>query len=242
MRSRIPVTILCLIVMVLYSTHSIYAADVLNRLTHGDQYSLALGMVVSTSDTAMTFQVETVISGESLPSIISVKITGAFMERAAPNTELEPGEYAVLSLDKEAGMYTVAWGFFEVSSLDMATLKVIAGPLPPGDLVAFQWYINSGGVENNFYFIGTTAYVRHSDGTSTRLDPPIEQPANMDLDLSETGADAASEEIPESELDMPPPVNSTPVSKPQYVLLVLGGVVLIGGCVYGLFRAKRNAC
>ena len=37
-------------------------------------------------------------------------------------------------------------------------------------------------------------------------------------------------------------VNITPVSEPQYVLLVLGGVVLIGGCVYGLFRAKRNAC
>lgn len=183
MRSRIPVTILCLIVMVLYSTHSVYAADVLSRLTHGDQYSLALGTVVSTSETTMTFQVETVISGKSLPSIISVKVPGASMEIAAPDTKLATSEYAVFSLNKEAGMYTIAWGFFEVSSLDIATLKVIEGPLPPGDLVAFQWYINSGGVENDFYFIGTTAYVRHSDGTSTQLYPPVEQPTKMDLGL-----------------------------------------------------------
>jgi len=189
----------------------------------------------------MTFQVETVISGESLPSIIGVKIHSAFMETAAPDTKSELSKYAVLSLNKEAGMYTVAWGFFEVSSLDIATLKVIEGPLPAGDLVAFQWYINSGGVENDFYFIGTTAYVRHSDGTSTQLYPPVEQPAKMDLDLSGTNADSASEEIPQSELDMMQQVNGTPVSKPPDLLLVLGGVVLIGSCVYGLFRAKRNA-
>lgn len=236
MRSRIPATVLFLIVIALCSTYAVSAADMLCRLTHGDQYALALGTVVSTSETAITFQVETVISGESLPARISVEVPGAYMETA----KLGPSEYAVISLNQEARMFTMAWGIFEVSSLDIATLKVMEGPLPAGDLAAFQWYINSGGVENDFYFIGTTAYVRNSDGTSTQLYPPIEQPARQDLDLPGTSADSAGEEIQPGELDMTQPAGITPVSTPQYEFLVLGGVILIGACVYALLRQRET--
>ena len=81
----------------------------------------------------------------------------------------------VFSINKEAAKYTIAWGFFKVSSLDITTLKVVEGPLALGDLAAFQWYINSAGRENDFYFIGTSAYVRHADGTSTQLYPAAEE-------------------------------------------------------------------
>lgn len=236
MRSRKPATILCLIVMALYSTYAVSAADVLSRLTHGDQYSLALGTVVSTSETALTFQVETVISGESLPAMISVKVPGASMETVKSG----PGEYAVISLNQEARMYTVAWGIFEVSSLDIATLKIMEGPLPAGDLAAFQWYINSGGVENDFYFIGTTAYVRNPDGTSTQIYPPIEQPARQDSDLPGTSADSAGKEIQPGELDMTQPAGITPVSTPQYEFLIPGVIILIGACVYALLRRRET--
>ena len=38
-------------------------------------------------------------------------------------------------------------------------------------MAALEWYINSGGTENDFYFINTTAYVRNADGTSTQIYP-----------------------------------------------------------------------
>jgi len=180
MRLRISIIALCLTAVVLCIVPSVYAGDVLARLTHGDQYSLVLGTVVSVSDTTARFEVETIISGESLPSVVGVQVPGGFMEMLAPHMRLEPSDYAVLSLDKEATKYTIAWGFFKVSSLDIATLEIIEGPLPPGDLAALQWYINSGGVENDFYFSGTTAYVRHPDGTSTQLYPPTDEPAEVE--------------------------------------------------------------
>jgi hypothetical protein len=133
---------------------------------------LALGSVVSISDTTVRFEVETIISGKTLPSVISVEIPDECMGMEAPN--LAPGNYAVLSLNKEAAPYTIAWGIFKVSSLDMATLGIIEGTLPLPDQMAFQWYLNSEGTERDFYFVGTDAYVRHSDGTSTRLYPSPE--------------------------------------------------------------------
>jgi hypothetical protein len=180
MRPRTSIIAFCLAAAMLSVVPSVYAADVLHRLTHGDQYALVLGTVVSVSDTTARFEVETVISGGPLPPVVSVEGPGPFMEAAAPHSSLEPGDYAVFSLNREVAKYTIAWGFFKVSSLDITTLKVVEGPLPPGDLAAFQWYINSEGRENDFYFIGTSAYVRHADGTSTQLYPPVEEGARVE--------------------------------------------------------------
>jgi hypothetical protein len=175
MQLRIPIIILCLTAVALCLAPSVHAADALSRLTHGDQYALALGTIVSASDASVRFEVGTIISGKALPPVINVQVPGPFME-AAPYTKLEPGDHAVLSLDQEADQYTVAWGCFKVSSLDITTLEVIEGPLSQGDLAALQWYINSQGTENDFYFVGTNAYVRHPDGTSTQLYPPPPEP------------------------------------------------------------------
>jgi hypothetical protein len=74
-------------------------------------------------------------------------------------------------LDRDGEKYLIAYGIYQVSSLDIQTLQVLDGPLWRGDLAALQWYINSGGLENDFYFVDSTAYVRNSDGTSTQIYP-----------------------------------------------------------------------
>jgi len=172
MRLRLSIIALCLTAIAVCVVPSVYAGDVLSRLTGGHQYSLALGSVTSISGTTVRFEVETIISGKTFPSVISVEIPDECMGMEAPN--LAPGNYAVLSLNKEAALYTIAWGIFKVSSLDMVTLEIIEGTLPLPDQMAFQWYLNSEGTERDFYFVGTDAYVRHSDGTSTRLYPSPE--------------------------------------------------------------------
>lgn len=189
MRLRRVSLALGLIVALVSMVSPLYAADVLARLTHGDQYALALGTVVAMSESVADVEVATVIAGESLPDVISVAVPGEFMAMAAPGMRLTPGDAAVFSLNRDAATYSVAWGVFKVSSLELATLEVIEGPLPRGDLAALQWYLNSGGVENDFYFIGTTAYVRRPDGTSVQIytespqvSPPAADPAAFEGD------------------------------------------------------------
>lgn len=253
MRLRISIIALCLTAAMLCFVPSVYAADVLARITHGDQYSLVLGTVVSVSDNTARFEVETIISGESLPSVVSVEAPGMFMEMVAPHMSLEPSDYAVLSLNKEAAKYTIAWGFFKVSSLSLATLEIIEGPLPPGDLAAFQWYINSEGTENDFYFIGTSGYVRHQDGTSTQLYPPMDKPAEVDLspDSVEGASNKAqassgisegsiSDEEAVSEMVATPQGGKTFASEWRYVPIAVA-LVLAGCFTYWIVKTKQSA-
>ncbi len=175
MRLRPSGIALCLTAIAVFVAPSVHAGDVLSRLTSGHQYSLALGTVVSISDATVRFEVETIISGKTLPSVINVEIPDEWVVSNAQG--LGPGNHAVFSLKKEAARYTIAWGFFRVSSLDMGTLEIIESTLPPGDVAALQRYINSEGTETDFFFIGTTAYVRRPDGTSKQLYPPTDEPA-----------------------------------------------------------------
>jgi hypothetical protein len=215
MRLRVAIIALCLTAIVVCVVPSVYAGDVLSRLTGGHQYSLALGSVVSISDTTVKFEVETIISGKTLPSVISVEIPDECMGMKAPG--LAPGNYAVLSLNKEATLYTIAWGIFKVSSLDMVTLEIIEGTLPLPDQMAFQWYLNSEGTERDFYFVGTDAYVRHSDGTSTRLYPP---------------------ECEASEVE--PPTESVAVKWKYAIIAVI--LLLAGSITWWVLRVKQSAC
>ncbi len=189
---------------------------------------MALGTVVSVSDATIRFEVETTISGEMLPSFIDVEIPDTFM--GAETRSLRPGDYAVLSLDEGTTLYTIAWGFFKVSSLNMATLEVIDGTLGPGELAAFQWYVNSGGAERDFYFIGENAFVRHSDGTATQLYPPTDEPAEV-KPSSDSGT--ASKVVAARD-------ETTIASEWRYVLIAVA--LFLAGCLtYRIVRTKQSA-
>jgi hypothetical protein len=225
MRVRTSIVVFCLAAVVLWVVSPVHAADVLHRLTHGDQYALALGTVVSVSEAVAGFEVDTVISGGPLPPAISVEGLGPSMEMIAPDMRLKAGDYVVLSLNREVTKYTVAWGVFKVSSLDIPTLRVVAGPLAPGDLAALQWYINSGGRENDFYFIGTSGFVRHADGTLTQLYPPTDEPA---------GVAPAPDPVEEGE------EGDGEAFALEWVYALFAGLLLVAGCLACVIAKARR--
>ena len=135
-----------------------------------------------------------------------------------------------------------------------ATLEIIEGTLPPWDSAAFQWYINSEGTETNFYFIGTSAYVRRPDGTSTQLYPPTDEPVEVkpSSDLvertnNEARTSSGTSEGPTSDTEAASEVVATPqggrafFSELRYVLIVV--VLALAGCfTYAIVKAKQSAC
>lgn len=150
----------------LFNSTPVWAADALHRFTHNDQDSLVLGTVAAIKEEKVVVQVSKTISGQTLPGIISVKEPRGLVK-------LSPNDKVLLSLDKADGHYKVAWGYCVVSSLDPKNLKVISGNFSKGEQSAIEHYVNSGGKENDFAFDGTTGFLRHQDGTSEQIYPPV---------------------------------------------------------------------
>jgi hypothetical protein len=163
------VIVILLVIISILVADTTYAMDMLHALTHEMQYSLALGEVIEINDSSAKIRIEEIVSGKSLPDVISIDIPGDFLPEYEP--ELKTKDYVVVSIDKEGENYSVLMGYYKVTGLEMEKLEIISGPLPAGDLAALQWYINSGGKENDFYFIGTNAYVRNSDGSEKMIYP-----------------------------------------------------------------------
>lgn len=238
MRLRLFIIAMCLTAIVTGAVPPAYAGDVLFYLTSGYQYSLALGTVVSVSDTAIRFEVETIISGETLPSFIDVEIPDTFMEVESPS--LRPGDYAVLSLDEGAALYTVAWGFFKVSSLNMPMLEIIDGTLGPAESAAFQWYLNSGGTEKDFYFVEENGYVKHSDGTSTQLYPPLDKPARVELSSASVGRTNLEAQAPSGTSERPIGNKGATIA-PEWGYVLIAVTLLLAGClIYGIIKTKHR--
>jgi hypothetical protein len=210
------VVMVCVMLVMLGVTSTVFAADMLHRLTHGDQDALALGTIADIAGERVNLEVETVIAGKLLPACVSVD---GVLSSSFSSWDLQVGDYVVMSINQSSGGYTVAWGIYQVTSLDLNSLDVVAGPLGPGDLAAFQWYINSGGVENDFYFVEGEAYVRHPDGTSQQIYPREAQPASSAIAVR--GGQSLGDAVG------------------LYALLVLCGAVLIGGVCVVIWNRER---
>jgi hypothetical protein len=141
------------------------AADILSRLTHNDQYALALGKVTKVLPTSFEISNLKVISGHRLPTRITIKSKESF--------DLKPGEKVLISLGRENSGYRIKWGMFRVSSLNPQKLRIIRSNYPPGDKAALEHYIHTNGTENDFFFIFDSAFVRNPDQTFTRIYPEL---------------------------------------------------------------------
>lgn len=173
---KVRVILILIIVMALTATCPAFAADLLWRLTHDDQDSLVIGEVEKVDGNTLEVKVAYVISGKPTKPSIKVEVKEWDFQRVG---QVRPGDKLVLSLDKNVFTYSVKYGIYKVSSLDYQTLKIIAPTKFAGDMAAFQWYINSGGKENDFYFKEGVVFVRDKSGTSRQIYPlPIaDQPS-----------------------------------------------------------------
>lgn len=164
MMSKKFIKLLFSLLVIFWLVPNAFAADILHRLTHGDQYALAFGSVLSSDDRTLVIEVKKVISGKRVSSPVRVATPGRAVD-------LKAGDHVVISLEKKGAKFKLKWGVFKVSPGEISTLKVLAGPLPAADLAALQRYINSGGKAKNFYFIENKVFLRNPDGTSTQIYP-----------------------------------------------------------------------
>ncbi|NLJ76460.1 MAG: hypothetical protein GX325_04265 [Peptococcaceae bacterium] len=75
-------------------------------------------------------------------------------------------------MKKDGPEYNKAWGIFKGTTGDYQTLKLLSPeiryPYYCGDIAALQWYVNSGGTDQEFFFDQDRVYVC-LPGDETRL-------------------------------------------------------------------------
>ncbi|PAB60322.1 hypothetical protein [Anaeromicrobium sediminis] len=170
--------VLIIFILIFCSVSEVLAGDILFRLTHGDQDALVIGKITDHKRSKYTVEVIHVVSGELNKKTITIisDFKYRFLE-IEPNIE----DYCVLSLDKSIWSYKIKWGSYKVNSDNYKTLKFIKTGLSDGakaDLTAFEWYINSGGKEKDFYFEGTKVYLRQKNGESIIIYPVEDEKIN----------------------------------------------------------------
>lgn len=154
------------------------------RLTHGDQDALVIGKISDQGVSKYTVEVIHVISGKLNKKTIKIHsdFKYSFLD-IKPSIE----DFCVLSLDKGILGYEIKWGVYKVSSDDYKTLKFVKTALSDGikaDLTAFEYYINSNGKDNDFYFEGNTAYLRQKNGKSIVI-YPVKDKEDKDISVNE---------------------------------------------------------
>lgn len=166
---RVYVFFICVFILLLAVNCPALAADLLWRLTHGDQDSLVIGEVKKVAGEIIELKVAHVISGRPTKGLINVEVKEEDLQRIGQ--EIKDGDKLVLSLNLKGGRYSIKWGIYKVSSLDYKSLKILAPNQWPGDMAALQWYINSNGKDNDFYFKEGAVFVRDNSGGSRQIYP-----------------------------------------------------------------------
>ena len=167
------IVILCAVATILLTVPAAaFAADALYRMLHGDvesfkqdQDAFIVGQLIDKQGGKFTVKGLKVLSGKVNADSILVSDDFTYgWDIATPKLN----DFCVLSLKKTGDYYKKAWGIFKATSGDYNTLTLepLNAPTPGllGDLACIQWYVNSGGTENDFYFNSSTAYVRRPNG------------------------------------------------------------------------------
>lgn len=167
------IVVLCTVATILLTVPAAaFAADALYRMLHGDvesfkqdQDAFIVGQLIDKQGGKFTVKGLKVLSGKVNADSILVSDDFTYgWDIATPKVN----DFCVFSLKKTGDYYKKAWGIFKATSGDYNTLTLepLNAPTPGllGDLACIQWYVNSGGTENDFYFNSSTAYVRRPNG------------------------------------------------------------------------------
>lgn len=178
--------IVIVLATVAFSSTAVLSADVLTRMLFADeiesfrkdQDALIIGELIDKNDNLFLVKVIKVMSGKVDAEEIWVEEFDYAWLNADNTVKPSVTDFAVLSIKRYDNLYKKAWGAFKASSGDYRTLKLLTEDIsyPAGntDIAALQWYINSGGLEKEFYFIGSQAYVRRPNGEELQIYPPGE--------------------------------------------------------------------
>lgn len=236
---------LWIIVLLLLVPGVAYAADTLYRMLHADevesfkqdQDAMIVGQLIEKQGDKFKVKVLKLLSGKVNSDIILVSADFTYgWEKETPNIN----DFGVFSLKKTGDYYKKAWGIFKANSGDYQTLKLesLNAPIPwlLGDLACIQWYVNSGGKENDFHGHNTTMFVRRPNGQDVQIypDPTTEEEATREA--------AAAYKNSLTQIQNAPTRNmKTGVYSFNFVRLIMAVSILGVGVTIFVIRQRRKA-
>lgn len=198
---------LCLVLMIISFPRELWAADALYRMLHAeevasfreDQDAMIVGQLIGKKNEAFEVKVLKVLSGKVMSDSVLVSSDFTYgWNKGNPSIS----DFGVFSLKKTGSSYKKAWGIFKASSGDFKTLKLLPSNSPTtgllADLASIEWYVNSGGRENDFSFegngYGVNAYVKKSNGESFQIYPKKgAEPSFAEIGILEAERDNATQ-------------------------------------------------
>lgn len=189
------VFIISLIISLMLSG-TVYAADALYRMLHAeevksfqkDQDAMIVGKLIDKQDSTFSVQVLKVISGGIETDYISVSADFKYGWSDRKNLP-SVGDFFVMSLKKKGSTYRKAWGIFRADSGEYKTLKLTeenaSSSGMKGDLAAIEWYVNSGGTENDFSFNRGSVFVKRPNGEVIQIFPKADNFSTQNIIFNE---------------------------------------------------------
>lgn len=173
---RVVIGLWLAILLLLSVSGPVFAADALVRMLRGDveyQDALIVGRLIDKQEDKFSVRVLKVISGKASSDIIYVAsdFYYGWVETELPAVN----DFCVMSLKRSQGVYRKAWGIFKADSGDYRTLRLVPENARStglsGDLACIEWFVNSGGTENDFFFDRGTAHIRRPNGETVQIYP-----------------------------------------------------------------------
>lgn len=181
---------LIIIITIASNSISIFAADALYRMLHGDEHdnfrkdqdAFIVGQLLGKEDNKFKVKVLKVLNGKMKSDTFKISddfVYSNFEKDLKPDID----DYCVMSIKKTGDYYKEAWGIYKASNGDYKTLKLIwkdtkypntnveLADSYAGDIAAVEWYVNSDGKESDFYFERDKAFVRKTNGESQQIYP-----------------------------------------------------------------------
>lgn len=230
------IIVLCIALSLLALPQSAYAADALCRMLHADeveqfrqdQDAMLVGQIIAEQGDKFKVKVIKLLSGKVRTDTILVSADFTYgWEKATPKVN----DYGVFSLKKTGDYYKNAWGIFKANNGEYSTLKLEELNAPTsgllGDLACIQWYVNSGGKENDFFGIYDTRYVRRPNGQEVQIYP---------IPKIGEGAQPYKEAINQTQNT---PISNTRLNILTIAFLVTVGVLGIGIAIYVVSRIRK---
>ncbi len=254
---RLFIGLIIIITVVLNST-SIFAADALYRMLHGDEYdnfrkdqdAFIVGQLLGKEDNKFSVKVLKVLNGKMKSD--TFKISDDFVYSNFEK-DLKPAidDYCVMSIKKTGDYYKEAWGIYKASNGDYKTLKLIWKDTKypntnvefansyAGDIAAVEWYVNSGGKESDFYFESGKAFVRKTNGESQQIYP------GKEID-SEEKTTVVNNSVKEKVPDIDTKEKALLVNKEKgfelkpLILVGVAGIIIISLLIFAVKLHKRK--
>jgi len=237
-----------IVIIIAVNSASVFAADALYRMLHADeveqfrqdQDAFIVGQLIDKKEDKFQVKVLKVVSGKMKTDTFSLSDD---FQYGYGDVDFTPSvnDYCVMSLKKTGTYYKKAWGIFKATSGDYKILKLMSEDIKysvcNSDIAAIEWYVNSEGKENDFYFEGDRAFVRKQDGQSVQIYPKETEVSLMSVsESSQISTDVSNSESKQVEAAPAVQKNASRIGTLLFAVILCACVITI---ILVIFRRKK---